>query len=400
MRILITEEALESGNGHWPNYIGTIAGELRDAGDEVDILTHIAATEQVVSQIGGTRVLRRNCWTDPASNGSLGGIQHNFSFLADLKRWLTTHDPYDYVCALTMRLQHLLAFALLSRSTAAPPSTRFLLLFVQGFGRYVAPGRPSVFPRSPSAILARLCFRLLRPAVLSGRVILAAETGGMKDELERFTRLPVTLFPHPAPPPPKITDEDSTEAVTITCPGIARHEKGSDLFQSAAKTLLSSPDRNDFRFVMQWPEPFEMPDGTTMTPDSELITDDRVEFINHNLDTTAYEKLLARTDIIVLPYRQESYHHRVSRVAIEAAARGIPLVYMNGTWPAEVTRMVGDGTAIEDETISSVVAAIRKALEDLPSRKSAAYNGAGKVAEFYSARHFRELLATAPKSLK
>ena len=68
------------------------------------------------------------------------------------------------------------------------------------------------------------------PAVKSKTVILAAETESMKKELEEFTKLPVTLFPHPIEakdlsPNTKV----SPDPITISCPGFARHEKGSDI---------------------------------------------------------------------------------------------------------------------------------------------------------------------------
>jgi glycosyltransferase involved in cell wall biosynthesis len=406
MRVLILEEALQSGKGHWPSYIGTIAAGLREAGDDVEVLVHREATEEVCAHVGGTRFLSRNCWKDPARQGALGGIRHNFCFFGEVRQWLKTHPTYDWVCALTMRLQHLLAFALLSRSGAVPSSTRFLLLFVQGFGQYAGPGLPSTFPNSLSTKLARFCFRLMRPAVVSGRVVLAAETSGMQAELVRFTGLPVSLFPHPVPPPPAISNDkeqgtsnqeqgtrnQAQGTLTITCPGFARHEKGNDLLQDAAKVLLARPGNEHLRFMMQWPEPFEMPGGSLLGPDPDLVADERVEFLNHNLDSVAYEELLSRSDLVILPYRKSSYHHRLSRVAIEAASRGIPLVYMSGTWSEEVAKLVDCGIAIDEETPDALMSALTDAVCNLSELKESAQAGATKVARFHSAAQFRELL--------
>ena len=197
MRILITEEALQSGTGHWLSYIGDIATGLRSLGDQVDVAVHQEATAKVLDRIAGTPWFSRNCWVDPKSQGGVGGILHNFIFRKELLSWIDGHAPYDWICAFTMRLQHLLAFALLARSGAIPRKTRFFLLFVQGFGRYVGHGKPADFQENASTKLARFCFWLLSPAVRSGRVVLAAETQGMQDELQRFTGCPVTLAPHP-----------------------------------------------------------------------------------------------------------------------------------------------------------------------------------------------------------
>ncbi|MFW5882765.1 MAG: hypothetical protein ACOCVG_00190, partial [Verrucomicrobiota bacterium] len=163
MRILIVEEALQRGNGHWPGYIGGIVAALRASGDDVDVLMHREAAPELVESLGGTPWLSRNCWEDAASQGGLGGLRHNLGMEKELKVWLREQEPYDWVFALTMRLQHLLAFGCLSRWRGLPQSTRFLLLFVQGFGRYQGRGQPLAFPRNPSTLLARFCFRMLAP---------------------------------------------------------------------------------------------------------------------------------------------------------------------------------------------------------------------------------------------
>jgi glycosyltransferase involved in cell wall biosynthesis len=406
MRILIAEEALQSGKGHWPGYIGGIAGGMRVAGDEVDVLVHREATATVLEQVGGRPWFSRSCWVDAASQGALGGIRHNFTFREELANWLRERPPYDWVCALTMRLQHLLAFALLSNDSNLPSATRFLLLFVQGFGQYVGPGKPTAFQSTLSNRLARFCFRLLAPAVRSGRVVLAAETKGMQDELQRFTGLPVSLFPHPVEARSergerKTETRDlqtvncqppSANSITLTCPGFARHEKGNDLLQEAILEILAGPDGDRFHFVMQWPEPFALPDGRLLGPDPRLVADPRVEFLNQSLDTTAYEALLARSDFVILPYRRDSYHHRVSRVAIEAASRGIPLVYTSGTWTAEIAELAGCGAAIADETPVAIVEALLQAVGMRSEFASCARESAQKVVDHHYAGRFRSLL--------
>jgi len=403
MRILITEEALQSGSGHWPSYIGDIASGLRVSGDTVDVAVHRNATEAVLNRVGGTPWFTRNCWVDPKSQGGVGGILHNFIFRKELLSWLAGHAPYDWICALTMRLQHLLAFALLARSGAIPRKTRFFLLFVQGFGRYAGHGKPTEFPDNLSTKLARFSFRLMSVSVRSGRVVLAAETKGMQEELQRFTGLPVTLAPHPVEF--QLSREsrvegrglnDSTSAppsLTITCPGFARHEKGTDLFQEAIRILLSRPDADLFHFVLQWPEPFAMPDGKMLGPGSGLLSDPRVEFLNQNLSSAEYGSLMGRTDLIVLPYRRNSYHHRVSRVAIEAAGRGLPIIYTMGTWSGEVAELAGCGVPIMGESEEDVAAAILKAVEEVDELKKQAEAGASRVMNYHSTETLRKILS-------
>lgn len=396
MRILIAEEALQASDGHWANYIGDIAAGLRSSGDKVDIAIHCEASESVIARVGGTPWFTRNCWVDPKSQGPTGGISHNLKFRRELVSWLKVHQSYDWICALTMRLQHLLAFALLSRSGVVPKSTRFFLLFVQGFGKYTGHGLLTEFPYTASTMLARFCFWLMTAEVRSGRVVLAAETKGMQDELHRFTGLPVQLVPHPVkfPSQPKPSILDSrlmTQPLTITCPGFARHEKGTDLFQDAIRLLLFRSDADRFRFVLQWPKTFAMPNGSVLGPDPALINNPRVEFLNQNLSHDEYASLMARTDLIVLPYRRNSYHHRVSRVAIEAAGNGIPIIYTSGTWSTEVAELAGCGVPILGETHEEVAVAIIQAAGNLAELKIKAQAGATHVQEYHSVQTLRDI---------
>jgi glycosyltransferase involved in cell wall biosynthesis len=403
MRILITEEALQDGFGHWPSYVGDIATGLRSLGDEVHVAVHRNATQNIIARVGGTPWFSRNCWIDPKSQGAMGGLVHNLIFFRELLSWLRNHQSYDWICAFTIRLQHLLAFALLARSGTIPRKTRFFLLFVQGFGRYAGHGKPTEFPKNLSTMLARFCFWLLTPAARSGRVVVAAETKGMKDELERFTGLPVTLAPHPV----HFTDSSKTTLsttfrsqvsgfiplpLTITCPGFARHEKGTDLLQDAIRILLSRPDANRFRFVLQWPEPFAMLDDTIIGPNPALLKDSRVEFLNQNLNSEEYDALLNRTNLIILPYRRSSYHHRVSRVAIEAAGRGLPMIYSKGTWSEEVADLVGSGVVIADESAENVVKSILKASDEFSDLAILTGSGACRVREYHSVESLRSIL--------
>jgi glycosyltransferase involved in cell wall biosynthesis len=398
LNLVFFEEALQSGTGHWPLYIGDIATAFRQAGDHVDVLAHRQADLRLLAELRATPWFSRNCWAEPSRQGGLGGLRHALRYGREVSAWLRRHPDVRWVGALTMRLQHLLAFSLLCRRPVHRGHCRYLLLFVQGFGVYQGPGLPVTFPPTASTRLARWCFRRLAPAVRSGRVVLAAETRAMQAELENFSQLPVKLFPHPvslpavpAPPSPPIPAQGSP-AITITCPGFARYEKGNDLLQEACRQLFAEEPQLDLQVISQWPQPFALPDGSEAAPDPALLSDGRYQLINHSLDRAAYAALLARSDLIVLPYRRSSYHNRVSRVAIEAALHGIPLVFMSGTWCEVVVELTGAGVAIADETPEAVDQALNAARDQLQELTQRARDATELVAEHYSALRFRHLL--------
>jgi Glycosyltransferase len=398
LNLVFLEEALQSGSGHWPLYIGDIATAFRQAGDHVDVLAHCQADPVLLAELKATPRFSHNCWTEPSRQGGIGGVRHALRYGREVSAWLHQHPESRWVCALTMRLQHLLAFSWLCRRPLHGCHRRYLLLFVQGFGVYQGPGLPVTFPPTASTRLARWCFRRLAPAVRSGRVVLAAETRAMQAELEAFSQLPVKLFPHPvslpagSEPPSLHIAAQGSPPITITCPGFARYEKGNDLLQEACRQLFAAEPQRDLQVISQWPQPFALPDGSEAAPDPTLLSDGRYQLINHSLDRLAYTALLARSDLIVLPYRRSSYHNRVSRVAIEAALHGIPLVFMSGTWCEEVVELTGAGVAIADETPEAVVQALNAARDQLQQLTQRARDATELVAEHYSALRFRHFL--------
>lgn len=391
------EEALESSKGHWPLYIGDITAEFRSKNDNVRVLAHRQANATLLQELGATAWYSRNCWVDPRFQGGLGGLCHSIGYAHETRSWLCNAHDTDWVLALTIRLQHLLAFSFLCRRPCHQGKRRYLMLFVQGFGAYQGPGLPVSFPKTLSNRLALWCFRRLAAPVRSGRVVLAAETCSMQSELAAFSKLPVRLFPHPVCLPTKEFTSPTTAVatsapITITCPGFARYEKGNDLLQEACRVLFTADPHLSIQVVSQWPQPFSLPDGSEIRPDPELVADSRFQLINHSLDRQAYAALLERSQLIVLPYRRSSYHNRVSRVAIEAAIHGIPLVYMSGTGCEEVVELTGAGVAIQSETPEALCMALRSALTQLQELTRAARSCAALVAEHYSAARFRQLL--------
>lgn len=442
VRILITEEALRLGNGHWPRYVQDLAEGFRAAGDYVDVLAHKDATQKVFEAVpGAVPWFHRDCRADARSQGLIGGIRHNVSFYRDLAKWLDEHEPYDWVLSLSSRPKHLLAFALLARKKRLA-RTRYLVLFVLGFGKVAGHrpvGRRAEFRPGAANAFAKLCFAFLRGPVRRGQVVLAAETKGMQGELQRFSGLPASLYPHPvevAEPrkdyqggkvekwegerrqrsggvageewrvrskDKRIGEERSGDfgqspvgeggrVITVIAPGFARHEKGSDLLQEAIK-IVREKASGKVRFVLQWQEDFPMPDGTMMRPDEGLKQSGDVDYLGDILTGSQYFEFLASGDVVVLPYRSHSYSRRVSRVSVEAALMGRPIVYTRNTWSAEVAEMAGCGVEASEETPDSIAVAIMSAMEQVDDLRARAATGASAVRGYYCVAQFRRQLA-------
>jgi glycosyltransferase involved in cell wall biosynthesis len=395
MKILIVEEALKGEKGHWPEYIRTLADGFREAGDQVDVLTHRDAEESVIQRVKGTPWMQRSCWDDPRSQGRVGGLLHNLHFFRDIKRFLKNGNDYDWILCLTIRRQHLFGIWKLGRFLAKSGArTRILMLFVQGFSDQPPRGGQFKFPESVSNKLARLAFRWMSPDAKNGRIVLATEARGMKSEVEAFSGLPATLFPHPvdsALGPNRKTDPERPPL--LLCPGFARYEKGSDILQEALLSLLENNPDFPCRVLVQWTDPFQLPNGEHCQPSPLLKQHEQIILLDHPISPEEYAHLVEQAAGFVLPYR-DSYYARVSRVAIEAATCGIPLLYSRGTWNAELVETgKAAGLAMDDLSVESLVKGIKTFQDSLPQLSLKALPLASPSRDYFSAATFRAILA-------
>ena len=129
-----------------------------------------------------------------------------------------------------------------------------------------------------------------------------------------------------------------------------------------------------------------------VSPDPTLVASDRYLLVNELLTRQAYAELLCSSDLIILPYRRSSYYNRVSRVAIEAAIYGIPLVYMSGTWCEELVTLTGAGVPILEETPDAVTHALLTAIQSLQILNQRAQTAKSLVQSHFSADRFCQLL--------
>jgi hypothetical protein len=63
---------------------------------------------------------------------------------------------------------------------------------------------------------------------------------------------------------------------------------------------------------------------------------------------------------MLLPYRRDSYFARISGVAVEAATAGIPMLYTNDTWTADLVGAVGAGVGTDDGDLAGLIAGIEE----------------------------------------
>ena len=161
----------------------------------------------------------------------------------------------------------------------------------------------------------------------------------------------------------------------------------SALDNSLAATAAGRP----LRFAIQWVEDFRDGEGNLVSIDSWLREHTQVEVIGRFFEGDEYQRRLAETDVMVLPYRNP-YQLRVSRVVIEAMMNGMPVIATRGTTLFEQAEEYGVVVGCEEGSAESLAEAILKAAENFEMMRVSAMQRSTTAAQSFSVGFFRDLL--------
>jgi glycosyltransferase involved in cell wall biosynthesis len=395
-RLLIVEEGLRGLEiGHWYEHVRTISNACRAAGTEVTIAAHRQASPRLLADLKALPLIPVSVWGEgrPASNALKRYwrvLRHNLALYRTVARLLSAQAaPFDCVFAPTVMIQHLLAWLWLARRHGGRSFACAVLFFLNPPGRCTGPDGRLVFPRS--ANLMRGALRRLRPHLEAGHVRLGAETRRVAEHFKAFCGVDFEVAPQPVALE-KLARAPRQGKPLFACYGFARHEKGSDLLQSALVQLLDRRGSLPARFLIQWREDFTDDAGRRVSRHPRLLGHEDVEFVERAFDTGEYTAHLARTDGMVLPYRRSSYYDRDSRVAIEAAVLGIPTVHTRDTWLEQVATHCGAGVAFQDGDVNDLACAIEELAAHVDRYRDLAEKKAPAARDYFSPARFEEWL--------
>jgi glycosyltransferase involved in cell wall biosynthesis len=225
-----------------------------------------------------------------------------------------------------------------------------------------------------------------------GRTVFAVETGRAREEFKELAGIDVGVWPHPVAIESGRTSAAAKRPVVFGSLGFARHEKGSDVIARSLELVLADARFDDCRFVIQWGTNFLMPDGSTAVLPDHIRANSRVRVIDDPLDEPTYLDEIHALSALLLPYRKSSYYGRLSRISIEAAGAGIPMIATPGTHLEEVIREQGAGVVIADESPEALVAGMAEYLARAPELHELAIRRAPGAAAANSARRFLEIV--------
>ena len=134
MRWLIVEDALRDRKGHWFEYLGTFARELRALGDDVTVLADSAAEPFLVEQLQVRPVLPASIWHRMGDGA--GALRrclrvpvHAWQTYRALKKYIRRTEKFDVIFVPTVLVHHLLGWTWLIKRVFKQASTRVILFF-------------------------------------------------------------------------------------------------------------------------------------------------------------------------------------------------------------------------------------------------------------------------------
>lgn len=394
MNWLIVEDALRNKQGHYAEYIKTFQLGLLSMGDSVEVLCDAHAERWLVETLQAKPILPASIWH--RTGDGAGKIKrlarlpaHGWATFVTMRKWFRTNPCADIIFIPTVGVHHLLGWLLLIHTTLRRKRTKVLLFFPNTPIRFDESIARGVLASEATGRLFGWLIRRLHSAVKDGRVFLGAETGAMQKALEQATGVPFVYLPHPVPV--SFVSEPKDRPLTMAVFGPARFEKGSDVLQEAISRHLQSTPGSKTLFCVQWIADFSDNFGNMIRKLPHLEKDQRVEFIKTYFEAGEYPRRLARSDVLLLPYRKSSYDLRVSRVVIEAMVHGIPVIATTGTTLADQAGEFGACVQCDDGSVESLAWAIGEAEKAHSTLKTKAAERATAAAEHFSVKTFRDL---------
>ena len=412
----IFEDALRDRRGHWSEYLQTFRRGLEAEGDEVRIFADWECEPALAETLGAEPVLPKSIWARMSDGASkwrrlLRIPAHGFATYSAVSKLLAgssaLHAPSsslpagrampDLIFVPTVLVHHLAGWVPLIKGKLRDFPGRILLFFPNA-PVYLDQDGNARIPSDPTAKLFLFCIRTLRNEVAGGKVVLGAETEPMTKALTQATGVRFTYLPHPVElsaehPPATRNPLPATpdNPIVFGCYGAARHEKGSDVLQRAIALALANRPDMPARFVFQWMEDFADEEGRVVRLDPEVAAHPKVQVIRKHFSEGDYERQLAATDVILLPYRNP-YRLRVSRVVIEGMILGIPLVVTRGTTLWDQASRYGCAKACDEDSAESVAEAILALLDEYEEASRRAKDCRTEALRHFSVAEFRNRL--------
>lgn len=243
---------------------------------------------------------------------------------------------------------------------------------------------------------------------LAGKVCYMTDSELLKQEYEGLLRqevavCPIPLFPFSDENAPDAPRELKDGALTVAYLGGARYNKGFDLFAQMFSLLRSDSEANSrLRFLVQidmHPQPKADEDAVLEASrrlKSFLSQSKNLEIIEGNVSMRDYYGMLGRSDIVVLPYRDEAYKSATANILVEAVLFGKVPVVSSNTWMAHELSKCGLGSLIfSRENAQDLSSKVKMVSSDFAAYRGKVMSVQGHWQQFHSAGRLADMIVQA-----
>ncbi len=400
MRLIYCDTALADLNGHYYSECLMTVNAFANAGISSHIFGHVAAKDVNLSPLKVTPHFRTQKWEWLGfSSDSLCGPMESLLISAnitaeDLGRiegWTNS----DILCWNHITPSDLFALGLWGKNIPVEQTPHFLLHVGIQPGIYPIvenselTGRFEISDRT-SAEQFRLAAKRL-PQHIKDRVKFIAY-----DELAAKSYQELLL--HPVNVVPFCSYENanpikrSSAKITVSYLGVPREPKGFGTAPYVVEQLLAQTSEN-VNFMIQLGGDWKI-GGDRSKDEQQMIRDlasktHRVQAVQGPLSESQWQNMLDSTDLLLLPYHQQSYASQTSGPCMEALANGIVQVATNKTTMEFALRRHGmPGVLIEAPTAEHTVAGALEAIKNYDQLAEKAFAASQQWRSFHNRENF------------
>jgi glycosyltransferase involved in cell wall biosynthesis len=356
----LADHLLVDERGHHLSHAGYIADAATRAGMGVRIL---CARKCRVKVAGGFRmegIFREDLRNSPSRLLSRSRLALHFleflsrrRFRADLKSGIREPDVGrdDIIFAQMLAPRNLTSWLqwLQSRPIGHEP----IVILHLGY----ASERFAVDPRLP---------RLLSALEVEGkrnRARFVTDSPILQRRYEAILQQPVSLLPVVVSRHAMDSCKRPGNPPCFACLGSARADKGFPEVLAAIDSLSASTQPINARFALQSSNPDHR--SAVALAGFRSAPKKHVSLVEHPLSEEAYLQLLREADVLLLPYRPETYKERTSGVFCEALSAGKPVIVSEGSFMARQVSRERTGWLVRDRHPDSIASVMRRALSEL-----------------------------------
>jgi glycosyltransferase involved in cell wall biosynthesis len=356
----LADHLLIDERGHHLSHAGYIADAATRAGMGVRILCARRSQVRVAGGFRMERIFREDLRNSPPRLLSKSRVALDFleflsrrRFRADLQSGIRQADVGrdDIIFAQMFAPRNLTSW--LQWLQSLPKGHEPVVILHLGY----ASERFAADPRLP---------RLLTALEVEGkrdRARFVTDSPILQGRYEAILQQPVTLLPVVVSPHAMASSKRPGNPPCFACLGSARADKGFPEVLAAIDSLSASAPPINARFALQSSDPDHR--SAAALAGFRSAPKKHVSLVDHPLSEEAYLQLLRDADVLLLPYRPETYKERTSGVFCEALAAGKPVIVSEGSLMASQVSRERTGWLLRDSHPESIARVIRRALSEL-----------------------------------